>query len=110
MAASSKVWVCSRSLFGIAGSNSAEGVNDTLLRTLRVFQQRSLQRADHRSREVIPSRVCLIVILKPQQLKALAHQGLSFRKEIETQRLTAIVVASCHCDGRGRERLDLAVR
>ena len=51
VAASSKALVCDCSLVGIAGSNPAEGVNDTLLRTLCVFKQRSLRRADHPSRE-----------------------------------------------------------
>ena len=37
MAAGSKVWVCGRSLAGVAGSNLAGGVDVCLLRVFCVF-------------------------------------------------------------------------
>ena len=61
MAARSKEWVCGRSLAGIVGSNPAGGMD-----TLCVVRYKSLRRADHRSREVLPSVVSLSVIVKPQ--------------------------------------------
>jgi hypothetical protein len=60
-----------RSLAGILGSNSAEGMVFRPLRVLRVVMRRSLRRADHSSRGFLPSVVCLSVISKPQQLGSL---------------------------------------
>ena len=48
--ARSKAWVYGRSLAGILGSNPAGGMDVCLL---------SLRRADHSSRGVLPSAVCL---------------------------------------------------
>jgi len=55
VAASSKVWVCCRSLAGIVGSNPAGGMGVCLLWVLCVVRQRSLRRASHSSRGVLPS-------------------------------------------------------
>jgi len=54
-----KVWVCGRSLAGIAGSNAAGGLDVCLLWVLRVVRLKSLRRPDHSSRGVLPSVVCL---------------------------------------------------
>ena len=57
----SKVWVCGRSLPGIAGSNPAGGMNVCLLCVVRY---RSLRRTDHPSRGVLPCVVYLSVIME----------------------------------------------
>jgi hypothetical protein len=59
MAARSTAWVCGRSLAGIVGSNPAGGMDVCLLWMLCVVRYRSLRRANHSSREVLPSVVCL---------------------------------------------------
>ena len=65
VAARSKAWVCGRSLAGIAGSNPAGGYGClSVVSVLCVVRLRSLRRADHSSREVLPSVVCLSVIVK----------------------------------------------
>ena len=61
----SKAWVSRRSLAGIAGSNPAGGMDLCLLWILCVVRYRYLRRADHSSRGVLPSVVCLSVIAKP---------------------------------------------
>ena len=61
----SEAWVCGRSLAGIVGSNAAGGMDVCLLLVLSVVRYRSLRRADHSSRKVLPSSVCLSVIMKP---------------------------------------------
>ena len=62
----SKVWICGRSLVGIAGSNPAGGMVVFLLCVLYVAGQRLVRRTDHSSRGDQPSVVCLSVILKPR--------------------------------------------
>jgi len=59
VAAGSKAWDCGRWLFGIAGSNHAERIDICLLWVLCVVRQRSLRRADHSSKGVLPSDMCL---------------------------------------------------
>ena len=66
VATRSKAWVCSRLFAGIVGSNSAGGMDVCLLWVLRVFRYRSQRPADHSSRGVLPSVVCLRVIVKPR--------------------------------------------
>jgi hypothetical protein len=63
VAASSKAWVCGRSLAGIAGSNPA-GAWIFVSCELFVVSYRSLRRADYSSRGVLPSVACLSVIVK----------------------------------------------
>jgi hypothetical protein len=77
-AARPKTWVCGRSLAGIAGSNSASGMDVSLLWVLCVFRQRSLRRADHSSRGVPPKVVCLkwVRLWSLDNVKALAREGL----------------------------------
>ena len=75
VAARSKAWVCGRSLAGIMGLNPAGGMDVCLLWVLCVVRQRSLRRADHSSREVLPSVVCLNVIMNPDNKEALAYWG-----------------------------------
>ena len=66
MAARSKASVCGRSHAGIAGSNLDDGTDICLLWVLCVVRYRSLRRADHSSRGVLPSVVCLNVIMNPR--------------------------------------------
>jgi hypothetical protein len=63
----SKTWVCGHSLAGNAGSNRGEGMDICLFLVLCVVRQRSLCRADHSSGGVLPTVVCLSVIMKPRQ-------------------------------------------
>jgi hypothetical protein len=65
VAVRSKAWVYGRSLAGIVGSNPARGMDVCLLWVLCVV--RSLRRAGHSSRGVLPSVMCLkCVIEKPR--------------------------------------------
>ena len=61
-----KAWVCGRSFVGIVGSNPAGGMDVCLLWLLCVVRWRSLRRADHLSRGVLPTVVCLSVIVRPR--------------------------------------------
>ena len=62
MAVRSEVWVCGRSLAGIAGSNPAVGMVVSLSCGCCVLsEEMSLRRADHSSRGVLPS-----VMVKPR--------------------------------------------
>jgi len=54
------------SLAGAASSNPAAGMDVCLLCMLCVVRYRSLYRADHSSRGVLPSVVCMSVIVKPR--------------------------------------------
>ena len=53
-------------LLGITGSKPAGGVEVCLLFVQFVVRYRSLHLADHSSRGVLPSVVCLSVIVKPR--------------------------------------------
>jgi len=66
VAARSKAWVCGCTLAEIAGSNPAGGMDACLLSELCVVRRRSLRRADHSSRGVLPSMVRLSLIVKPR--------------------------------------------
>ena len=66
--ARSTVWVCGHSLAGIAGSNPAGNMDACLLWVLCDLRLRSLWRADHSSRGVLLSVVCLSVISQPEHL------------------------------------------
>jgi hypothetical protein len=59
-------WVCGRSLIGIVSSNPAEGMYVCLVWVLCVIKYRTLRQADHSSRGVVRSVVCLSVIVKPR--------------------------------------------
>jgi hypothetical protein len=59
--------VCGRLLAGIAGSSPLGVVYICVLWVLCVVRERSLGLADHSSRGVLPSVVCLSVIVKPWQ-------------------------------------------
>jgi hypothetical protein len=66
VAVRSMVWVCSRSLAGIAGSNPAGDMD--VSRECCAWSGRSLcDGLITLSREVLPSVVCLRVIVKPRQ-------------------------------------------
>jgi len=60
------VWLCGRSLAGIAGSNSAGSMDVFLFQILCVVSKRSLSRADHSPRGILQSMVSLSVRVKPQ--------------------------------------------
>ena len=62
----SKTWIRGHWLVGFAGSNSAGGMNVSLLRLLYFFRKISLRRADHSSRGVLTSVLFLNVIVKPR--------------------------------------------
>jgi len=64
-----------RSLAGIVGPNPA-GDMDVCVVCCQV-KYRSLRRADHSSRGVLPSAVCLSVIAERQRLGGLGPLGLS---------------------------------
>jgi hypothetical protein len=66
VAARSQTWVCGRSLAGIVGSNPAGGMDVCLLWVLWFVMQRSLRGAEHSSRGVLPSVVCMSVIVNPR--------------------------------------------
>jgi len=57
MAARSKAWVCVRSPAVIVGSNPAGGMDVCLLWVLCVDRERSMRRADHSFRGVLPTVV-----------------------------------------------------
>jgi hypothetical protein len=56
-AASSKAWVCGRSFAGTTGSNPTDDIDVCLFRALCVVKKRTMRRADHSSRGVLPSVV-----------------------------------------------------
>ena len=77
MAARSKVQVCGRSPAEILGSNFTGGMDACLLWALCVVTQRSLWRADHSSRGVLPSVVWHCVWSRNlANEEAMAHWGL----------------------------------
>ena len=57
--ARSKVWVCSRSLAGIAGSNPARCKDLSLVSAVLCQVERPLRKADHSSTGVLPIVICL---------------------------------------------------
>jgi hypothetical protein len=59
LAARSKACVCGRWLAGISDSNPAGCIDVCLLWVLCVVRQKSLRRADHSSRGVLPTVVCV---------------------------------------------------
>jgi hypothetical protein len=63
VAASSKAWVCSRSLAGILGSNPAGGMDVSLVSVV-CCQAEVSALGYHSSRGVVPRVVCLSVIMK----------------------------------------------
>jgi hypothetical protein len=70
VAARSKAWIYGRSLAGIVDSNPAGGMDVCLLWVLCVIRSRSLRRAGHSSKGVLPSVVCLkCVIAKPRTMR-----------------------------------------
>jgi len=96
VAARFKARVYGRSLAGNAISNPAVGIVACLLRMLCVVRQRSLQRADHSSRGVLSSMVCLSVILKPQQ-----WGGVGSTRNVKPWKLTLrlyMYLLKQHCD------------
>ena len=57
-----KVWVCVHSMAGIVGSYPAASM---YVSVVSVVRYRSLRRADHSFRGVLPTVVCLSVIVNP---------------------------------------------
>jgi hypothetical protein len=66
VAARCKTWVYSQSLVGIVGSNPAGSMDVSFLWVVCCQVQRSLRWADCTSRSVLPSVVCLNLIVKPR--------------------------------------------
>jgi hypothetical protein len=73
--ARSKAWVRGRPLAEIVGSNHAGGMDVCLLWVLCVVGYRFLGRADHSSKGVLPSVVCLSVIANPRYRGGLGPLG-----------------------------------
>ena len=67
MTAQSKAWFCARSLARIGGSNPTGSMDVCLLWVLYVVRFMCLRRADHSTRGVLPSVVCLCVMEKLRQ-------------------------------------------
>jgi hypothetical protein len=65
VAARSKAWVCDRSLAGIAGSNPTGGHGLLSLVSVVCCQDEVSESEYHSSRGVLPSVVCLSVIVSP---------------------------------------------
>ena len=65
MAARSKASVGGRSLAGMTGLNPAGAMDISLVNAVCCQTDRSLRRADHSFRGVLPGAVCLSVIVKP---------------------------------------------
>jgi hypothetical protein len=63
----SKAWVWGRSTSGVIGSNPNVGKDVCILWVMCVVRYRFLRRADHPSRGVYPSVVCISVIAKPRE-------------------------------------------
>ena len=59
MAARSKAWVCGCLLAGIVDSNTAGGMDVCLFWVFCLVRSRSLCKADHSSRGVLPSVACV---------------------------------------------------
>jgi len=86
VAARSKAWVCRRSPAVIMGSNPTEGVDVCLLWVLCFVRYRSVFRADHSSRGVLPTVVRRCVWSRNLvSEEALAHWGLSRQKQTNKQ-------------------------
>jgi hypothetical protein len=84
----SKAWVCGRSISGIAVSNSADSMDVCLCSTLWVVRYRSLRRANHLSRGVLPS-VCVCVCLyffTPTRVGRTGHTKKERKKERTNER------------------------
>ena len=58
-----KAWVSGSSFAGVLDSNTAGDMDVCLLGVLCLWQAGSLRRADHSSRGVLPSVLCLSVIV-----------------------------------------------
>ena len=71
-----------RLLACITGSTPTGCMDVFLLWLFCVFRWMSLRRADHPSRGVLPSGVCLSMISRPQQLGRLGPLGLSSHKKL----------------------------
>jgi hypothetical protein len=63
----SQACVCSRSLAGMAGSNSTGNMDVSVLWKLSVVRYRYVRRSDHSCTGVLSSLVCLSVIVKPRK-------------------------------------------
>jgi len=92
VAAGSKVSFRGRLSAGIVFSNSTGGLDVCLLWVLLVVRYRSLRRADHSSRGVLPSAACQSVFSKPQQRGGLGPLGLSSHgEEIRQEIIVALI-------------------
>jgi hypothetical protein len=84
----SKAYICGRSSTEIEVSNSTGGMDVFLLWLFRFVRERSLRRADHPSRGVLPTVMRLCVWSRNLvNEEALAQWGLSRQKQVNTQYL-----------------------
>jgi len=81
----SEVWVCCRWVAGIVSSNSAGSMECSFVCVcvLCIVRWIFLRRTDRTSRGVLPSVMCLNVIVKPRQGGDLVQLGLSSHKQKE---------------------------
>jgi hypothetical protein len=93
VAARSRAWVYGCSHTEIVGSNPACDMNVCLLWVLSVVRDRSLRHADHSTRAVLPSVVCLSMIKKPRR-EGLDPLGLP---DHEKKGLKKILLANLLC-------------
>ena len=82
VAARSKAWVCGSWTGEAAGSNHAGGIDFCLLWVLCVVRQRSLRRADHSSREVLPTVVSPYVWSRNLKNEPIGRVGPKRHKQI----------------------------
>ena len=64
VAACCKAWVCGRCVAGIVGSKPVRGMDVSRFRVLCVVRYSSLRWADHSPGGVLPTVLCLNVIVK----------------------------------------------
>ena len=62
LAEGSKARFCDRSLAGVADSNPAGVMDVSLVNVMCVVRQRSQRQADHSSRGVLPTVVCITIV------------------------------------------------
>jgi hypothetical protein len=92
-------WVCCSSLAGIVASNPARVMDVCLFWVLCFIRQRSLRRADHSSRGVLPTveRRC-VCGLETSRMKR-PWSGLGRSAEVNTYTIWKINVCVCRFEG-----------
>ena len=97
----SKAWVCTHSLAGIVGLNPTRGMDVCVLWMLCIVMSRFLHRADHLSRGVLPTVICLSVIMKshyfggpgpPGSVVPQEEEGLKYLKKWKCTGFSSVTV------------------